>query len=176
MDTIDTIASMLDVKEYNAEKTVPRDVKTKILEAGRLTGSGMNAQHWRFVAVQKREDLKKLAEDSTTGKWVEQCNFAVIILTDPKLAFHTIDAGRAVQDMKLAAWNFGVASRLFTGMSADKVRKDFGIPEEMNPTIVVGFGYPKKRISGKRKKRTPLSEVAFVDKYGNKFEHSKLAG
>jgi nitroreductase len=174
MDTFEAIKSRLDVKEYLPLKKVPAEVKLKTLEAGRLTGSGNNTQHWRFILLQEKEGLKKLAQDSTTGKFVENCNYAVIVLTDPKLAYHMIDAGRAVQSMQLAAWNYGVASRVFTGVNKEALRKDFGIPEEMNITIIVGFGYPKKKITGKNRIRSPLSEVASVDRFGNKFEESKL--
>ena len=174
MDTFDCIASKLDVREYTSEKKVPKEIKLKTLEAARLTGSGNNTQHWRFLLIQDRVDLKKLADDSTTGKFVESADYAVIVLTNPALGYHMIDAGRAVQDMQLAAWNYGVASRLFTGMNKEALKKDFRIPENMDPTITVAFGYPKKKITGKRKKRNPLSEVAYIDTFGNKFDHGGL--
>jgi nitroreductase len=175
MDTFDCISSKLDVKEYAPEKKAPADVKFKTLEAGRLSGSGNNTQHWRFLLIQKPEDMKKLADDSITGKWVANCNYAVVVLTDPTLPYHMIDAGRATQDMMLAAWNYGVASRIFTGVDKEKLRKDFAIPENLNPTVLVGFGYPKKKITGKKRKRNQLSAIAYVDAFGNSFDQNKLA-
>lgn len=172
MDAYDCISSKLDVREFSP-KQVPAEIKMKILEAGRLTGSGLNIQHWRFVLVQSPESLKKLAQDSTSGKWVQRCDFAIIVLTNPNYDFHMIDAGRALQDMELAAWNFGVASCLFTGIKLDSIRKDFNIPEHMQPDVVVGFGYPAKKIIG-RKKRLLLHEVAFLEKYGNRMDPKKL--
>ncbi len=174
MDAFERIATKLDIKEYDLGRKVPGDVKLKVLEAGRFTGTGMNSQHLRFILLQERDALKQLDEDSITGKWVEKCDFAVIVLTDPKLGYHLIDAGRVIQDMELAAWNYGVASRIFTGMSADHIRRDFGIPAELSPTIVVGFGYPLKKITGKRKKRKPLEEIAFLGKYGSKLDTSMI--
>jgi hypothetical protein len=53
------------------------------------------------------------------------------------------------------------------------MRKDFGFPADIKPTMVVGFGYPVKKIVGK-KDRMPLSEVSFIDKFGNKFDPKKL--
>jgi nitroreductase len=78
-----------------------------------------------------------------------------------------IDAGRVVQDMQLAAWNYGVSSCLFTGVQDEKLRSDFGIPKDLNPTIIVGFGFSAKQISGKRKNRMPLDELVYYEKYGN---------
>jgi nitroreductase len=172
MDAYACIATKLEIREFSP-KNVPADVKLKILEAARLTASGMNAQHWRFILVQGPDQLKRLAEDSTTGSWVEHSNFAVIVLTNPKYPFHLIDAGRVVQDMQLAAWNFGVASRVYTGVKDESIRADFNIPGEMNLSIVTGFGYPVKRIIG-RKNRKPLSEIVFLGKYGNHFDPQSL--
>src|SRR5215204_3947111 len=124
MDTFDCIATKLEIRE-------------KILEAARLTGTGLNTQHWRFIVVEDKDNLSKLAEDSTSGKWVATANFAIIILTNPKYNYHMIDAGRALQSMQLAAWNFGI-----------------------------GFGYPaKNNLTGKRKNRIPITELVHYEIY-----------
>ncbi len=146
----------------------------KVLEAGRLTGSGVNRQHWKFILVQDPSAIKQLAEDSTSGSWVANANFAVIVLTDPKLGFYKIDAGRALQDMELAAWNYGVVSCVYTGVDEDAYRKGFEIPKEFHISAVVGFGYPARKIEGKRKNRKPLSEIAFLEKFGSPLEAKRL--
>ena len=172
MDAYTCIATKLEIREFTSQN-VPANVKLKILEAAKLTASGMNSQHWRFILVQGADQLKQLAEDSTTGSWVEGANFAVIVLTNPKYPFHLIDAGRVVQDMQLAAWNFGVASRVYTGVKHESIRRDFKMPEDMNPSIITGFGYPIKKIIGKKNRR-PLSEIVFLGKYGNPLDPQSL--
>jgi len=173
LDTQKTILTKLDVRQYDTKK-VPAEIKQKVLEAARATGTGINKQHWKFVLVQDKEAIKTLAGDSTSGSWVAGANFAVIVLTDPTLGFHLLDTGRAVQDMQLAAWDQGVISGIYTGFKEEKMRKDFSIPSNLKPSAVVGFGYPTKKIIGK-KNRMPLSDLAFVDKFGNKFEPKKLS-
>jgi nitroreductase len=163
MDAFDCIATKLDLSEYS-QREVPHDVKKKILEAARLTGSGINSQHWRFVLVQESQNLKRLATDSTSGKWVGSANFAVLVLTDPKYNFHLLDAGRVLQDMQLAAWNYGVASRIYTGFDREAMAKDFGLPGGKHLAVVVGFGYPIRKVIGK-KNRLPLSQLAFSERY-----------
>jgi nitroreductase len=167
MDTFDCIATKIEVRMYVEGKKVPAEAKSKILEAARLTGSSNNTQHWRFIVLQQSENVRRLAEDSTTGPWARSADFTVIILTDPKVRGHNIDAGRALQDMQLAAWNQGIGSGIFTGVKEDKLRKDFAIPDNMDITAVVGFGYPKEKITGNKKNRKPLKEIAFGEKYGN---------
>ena len=109
MDTFECIATKLDVREFSPED-ITDEIKSKVLEAARMTGTGLNTQHWRFIVVEKKENIKRLAQDSISGSWAAGANFAVVVLTNPEHDFHQIDAGRVAQDMQLAAWNFGVAS------------------------------------------------------------------
>jgi len=173
LDAFEAISTKLDVREF-ASKRVPGETKRKILEAARLTASSMNTQHWRFILIQDRSNLKRLAADSTSGRWVEGADFAILILTDPKVPGSTIDAGRVVQDMELAAWNFGVASGIYTGVGEPAVHKDYAIPESLKPSAVLGFGYPKRKILGK-KNRKPLEELVFPERYGEKLKASDLS-
>jgi nitroreductase len=166
MDAFQCIATKLEVREFNTQE-VPSEIRSKILEAARLTGTGMNTQHWRFIMVEKKDNLKKLAEDSTSGSWVAGANFAVIVLTNPQYGFHLIDTGRVLQNMQLTAWNQGVGSGLFTGIREEKLREDFAIPKELSPSVIIGFGYPAKELTGKRKNRLPIDELVYNEKYGN---------
>jgi nitroreductase len=164
MNATEAIKTKLDSREFS-DKPVGSEVKKAVLEGARLTQSGVNSQHWRFIIVQEPQSLSKLAADSTSGSWVAGANFAVIVCTDPSKGYHLIDAGRVVQDMELTAWDHGVTSRIYTGIKQPDMRRDFGIPSNLNATVVVGFGYPKHKILG-RKNRLPLSEVAFLEKFG----------
>jgi nitroreductase len=172
MDAYNCILTKLDVREFSG-KQVPGDVKRKAIEAARMTGSSMNTQHWRFVLIQDKSNLKKLAKDSTTGAWVENADFAVIILVNPKVPGSTVDGGRVLQDMEVAAWDFGVASGLYTGFKEDALRRDFGIPPELKVEAALGFGYPKNKIVGK-KDRKPIEQLAFLERYGNQLNVADL--
>jgi len=164
MDVFKAVSSRLEIREF-ADKPVPDEVKLKVLEAARLSPSGVNSQHWRFILVDDREGLRGLADVSTTGKWVGGAAFAVIVLTDPTYPFHGLDAGRVISNMQLVAWEDGVGSRIYTGVDEQKMRAMFNIPQNLEITAVVGFGYPKRRVIG-RKNRLPLEKLAFLGKYG----------
>jgi nitroreductase len=166
MDAFECIATKLEVREF-ASQNVPSEIKLKVLKAARLTGTGLNTQHWRFILVDTRENLKRLAEDSTSGGWVGSANFAVIILTNPRYNFHLIDAGRVLQSMQLTGWHYGVGSGLFTGIIEERLRSDFGVPKELSPTVIVGFGYPANKVTGKKKKRMSLDKLVSYERYSN---------
>ncbi len=67
--------------------------------------------------------------------------------------------------MQLAAWNYEVGSGIITEIKEDKLRKDFGIPQELSVTAVIGFGYPQRRLTGNRKNRIPLHELVYNEKF-----------
>jgi len=96
MDTFECIKTKLDVREFSSED-VSVEVRSKVLKAARLSGTGLNTQHWRFILVDNKQNLKALAEDSTSGSWIRGANFAIIVLTNPEYNFHLIDAGRVAQ-------------------------------------------------------------------------------
>jgi len=175
MDAYDCVRTKLDLREFNTGRKIPQDAKMKILESARVTGSAMNSQHWRFILVQTPERLRTLAEDSTTGSWVRGANFAVIVLTAEKRGFELIDAGRVTQDMQIAAWNLGIVSCIFTGVNQTALRRDFSIPEGLNASVIIGFGYPAKKVTGSKKKRKSLTDLVFIDKYGKPFDNSQLS-
>ena len=165
MDVLECIATKFDIREFS-DREVPKETKEKILEAARMTGTGLNTQHWRFILTEKKENLALLAEDSTSGKWISGANFAIIIATNPGYKFHALDAGRALQNMQLAAWSLGVVSGIFTGISEKKLRDDFAIPPDFSPTVIAGFGFPEQNSSFGKKNRKPLGELAFAEKFG----------
>jgi nitroreductase len=164
LDIFDGISTKLDIRKFS-QQNVPESIRREILEAARLTGTGLNSQHCRFIFVHGVDRLRTLAEDSTSGSWVAGANFAIIVLTNPNYRFHMIDAGRVLQNMQLAGWNHGVASGIFTGVKESELRRDFAIPKELNIALVIAFGYPLRKIEGK-KQRIPLSELVYYEKYG----------
>src|SRR5437773_12552826 len=114
MDTYKVIMSKLDIRQFDSKK-VAAEVKSRVLEAARASGTGNNKQEWRFILVQEQELLKRSAEDSTSRAWVTGANFAVVVLSAPTLRFLLIDAGRAVQNMALAAWDHGMITGIYAG-------------------------------------------------------------
>lgn len=165
MNTFECVVSKLEVREF-IRKEVESEIKRRILESARQTGSGLNLQHWRFVLVEDKKNLSQLALDSTSGGWIAGADFAVIILTNPTLRFHLIDAGRVAQSMQLTAWGEGVGSGLFTGIKEGDLRNDFRIPNDLTPSVILGFGYPLKPLTGKKKNRVPLFQLVYSEQYG----------
>src|SRR2546425_3046277 len=75
MDTFEAVRTLLAVRRYQ-DRPVPEAVVRRIVEAGRLTGSGMNQQPWHFVVVQDRERLRRLGAVARSGPYVAQAPLA----------------------------------------------------------------------------------------------------
>jgi nitroreductase len=58
MGAYECVITKLDMIEYSVQN-VPLEIRQKILEAARLTGTGLNTQHWRFIVVEKKGQSQK---------------------------------------------------------------------------------------------------------------------
>ncbi len=168
MEVYDAVRTVLAVRGYQ-EKAVPPDVTQRIVEAGWLTGSGMNNQPWNFIVVEDRNMLNRLGALARTGPYVAQAPLAIVVAIE-RTKFSVSDASRAIQSMILTAWSEGVGSNWVGFMNLDDVRPLLGIPENLDVLAIIPFGYPAQAVGKGRKNRKPLSEVAHRGRFGLPFE------
>ena len=167
MDTYDAVRTMLAVRRYQ-DRPVPEDVVRKIVEAGHLSGSSMNLQPWRFIVVQDRETLRQLGGLAKSGPYIAQAALAIAVAME-KTHFAVSDASRAIQSMMLCAWSEGVGSNWVGFSGLEQVNSLLGIPANLDVLAIVPFGYPADTIGQGKKKRKPLAEVAFKERFGTPF-------
>ena len=154
------------IREY-ADRAIREEVTRRIVEAARLTASASNVQPWHFVLVRERDALRKLGSLVRTGPYTANAAAAVIVAYQKdKGEVGLSDASRAIQSMMVSAWGDGVASN-WTGFAGrlDNVRKEFGLPDAYEVLAVVPFGYPKRKVIG-RKKRKPIGEIVSAERFG----------
>ncbi len=141
MDTRLAVASKRDWRSYS-DRPVPADVQSRILDAGRLSGSSQNKQPWTFVVVESPEARERVAELVYAPGNVRSCAFAVAIATpDGKFP---LDVGRAMQNMMLVAWNDGVVSCPNGLPDREAAARTLGLDEGLVPVNVPTFAYPKR--------------------------------
>jgi nitroreductase len=167
VDTFLAIASKRDQREY-ADREIPDDVVRRILDAGRIAGSAVNRQPWRFVVLADPGLKAQVAETLYAPATVLGAKLAIALVVEGSPGF---DAGRAAQNMMLAAWNEGVTS-CPNGMPDNRKTSELlGLGEEEHVLNVLAFGYParsrdpEKRAAEEwiaRAKRKPFEEVVEV--------------
>ncbi len=162
MDTFLAIASRREVRDYD-QRPLPPEVEERILDAGRLAGNSKNRQPWRFLVVPR--DL--LAEHVYNPENLRGAALVVAIVVEGKGPI-SFDAGRAAQNMLLAAWNEGVGGSPNGIRDAEGAERALGLHEGAKIAIVLSFGYPRKprdpetRSAAEwsaRAKRRPLDEL-----------------
>ena len=168
MDVFEAVRTLLAVRGYQ-DKPVPDAVIRRIVEAGRLTGSGMNRQPWHFIVVRDRGTLRKLGALASSGPYVAQAPLAIVVATD-KSRFAVSDASRAIQSMLLTAWADGVGSNWVGFGGLDNVKPLLDIPANLDVLAILPFGFPARPVGRGKKQRKPLREVAHLERYGHPFE------
>jgi nitroreductase len=164
MDAYLAVVSKREVREYLARPLEP-EVERRILEAGRVAGSAKNRQPWTFLVIRDDAAVEGVAESVFEPLNIRGAAFLVAIVMDGGAA---IDAGRAAQNMMIAAWALGVGScpnGISDGVGLNRALR---LDDEDKVSVVLSFGYPAKRIDPRgrspeewveRARRKPFDEV-----------------
>jgi nitroreductase len=156
VDVFQAIASRRETRSYT-DTPIPDDVRRRILDAGRLSGSAGNSQKWEFVVLSDKDAVSRFvyAPGNVLGAQL------VVAIAGDAGGF---DMGRAAQNMMLTAWNEGVGS-VPNGIS-DREAAEAHVGKPVG--IVLSFGYPAKARDPQSKtaeewsksaKRKPFDEV-----------------
>ena len=165
VDTYLAIASKRDQRRY-ADQAIPEEVVRRILDAGRLAGSARNRQPWRFVVIESRDAVERLAQTVYAPQNLLGAKLVLAIVTEG--GKRALDVGRAAQNMMLAAWNEGVTSCPNGTTDAERAAQELGLGDEEQPVLILSFGYPARRREpesrpadewSRRANRTPLDEI-----------------
>ena len=142
MDAFLAIASRRDERRYRPDP-LPDATVERILDAGRLSGSASNRQPWTFVVPTTRERLDRLADGVFEPGNIHGAALVVAIIVSGKGPVR-FDAGRAAQNMLLAAWNEGISSCPNGIADAERVRTALELAEDEELAIVLSFGLPER--------------------------------
>jgi nitroreductase len=146
MDAFLAIVSRREVREYDG-RPLPDDIKRRILEAGRLAGSSRNRQQRRFVVL---SDKEAVARAIWTPENALGAALLVAIVVSGKGPLG-LDAGRAAQNMLLAAHDDGVGSCPNGVSDAAAMAAIVGVQEGEEVATVLSFGYAARaRDPGRR--------------------------
>jgi len=165
MDVGLAVASKRDWRSYS-DRPVSEDVQRRILDAGRLAGSAVNKQPWRFVVVESEDAKQRVSQVVYVAGNIQTSAFAVAIATEG--GGSAIDVGRALQNMFLVAWSEGVVSCPNGVGDPQAAARALGLDEGWLPVNIPSFGYPKRDLEPESKSadewsaeanRKPLDEL-----------------
>jgi nitroreductase len=166
MDAYLAIASKREVRAYD-DRPLDPDAQRRILEAGRVAGSSKNRQARRFVVLRDPALVRRAAEAVYAPGNVLGAALVVAIVVAGK-GPTTFDAGRAAQNMMLAASNDGIGSCPNGIADAAALQAVLGHGDDEQVATVLTFGQPAKprdpqRLSAEewiaRADRRPYEEI-----------------
>jgi nitroreductase len=134
VDVYLAIASKRDERAY-ADTPIPAEIRQRILDAGRLSGSSRNRQLWEFVVVSASAQ-ERLADTVYAPENVGSAAFVVAVVGEAG----AFDTGRCAQNMMLAGWGDGV-------VSCPNGIRDGGAAAEIcggDVRAIISFGYPAR--------------------------------
>ena len=141
--------------EFN-DVPVPREILTKVLNAGIMAPSACNQQTPSFIVIDEPEVLKEIANIMNTPT----CNTAkamIVCISDRRPvfdgnSFYREDCAAAVQSMLLALVTFGYYSVWLDGILrregiAEKIAKILHVPSNKHVQILLPIGVPSRTVT-----------------------------
>jgi len=154
MDMTELFQTRRSYRRFDQTRPVPEAVLQEILEAARTSSSAMNRQPLRYTVVASREKVEEIFPMTHWGAQLpkgvgqpkdgEHPTLFIIVLQekDTKNPYIQVDAGIAMTNMTMAAWNRGVGSCIIGNVERSRVKLALGIPDTLEIVYVVAFGYP----------------------------------
>jgi len=163
MDAHTCIRTKRDSRSY-AERPIAEEALQRILQAGRMAGSSKNTQPWRFVVLRDAVRKRELASCGQFAQHVPSAPVVIAVVLAP--GGGDFDAGRAAQNMMLAAWAEGITSCPVAMHDRDCAARVLGLPEGHRVAMLLTFGYPESEASLHRGiARTPLGDLVHQERW-----------
>jgi nitroreductase len=188
METMEAIRKRKSLKNCCSGREIEREKLEQILDAARLAPSAMNKQPWRFVVVQGKENVERVADRAfsrfgRSNLVVKEANVLIFAFANHEenvmpdgAFFYPTDVGLAFENLLLAATDLGLVTHPMTAADQPELKKVLGVPEEERFIIATPLAYPaqgsydeaakERRASSTRKS---LSEIVYMNEWGEPF-------
>jgi nitroreductase len=156
------------VRNYDAKKPIPREVLSRILDAGRLAPSAANQQPWKFLLISSAEMLDKVRM-CYKGEWFRKAPHILIVTGNRKNAWTRkydgynsleTDLTIAMDHLIPAAANEGVGSCWIAAFDPVILREALDLKENEEVFAITPLGYPGDSYQpGQVKNRKAISDI-----------------
>jgi nitroreductase len=172
------------------DRPVEREKLLSVLEAARWAPSSNNEQPWGFLLATKDQpkDFERMLSCLVEANQVWANRAPILMLSVARLRFrlngkpnrHAMhDVGMAVGNLAIQATALDLVVHQMAGISPDKARELFGIPEDCEVVAAIALGYPAdsevlpERLRERElapRARKPLEEFVFSGHWGQPSE------
>lgn len=170
MEYTELIHRRESIRNYDPDRTVPKEILERILDAGRMAPSACNYQPWKFLLISSSELLEKV-KASYNRDWFKKAPHILVIIGYRDQAwkrsydgYNSIetDVAIAMTHIILAAENEGVGTCWIEAYDPVLLRKTLNTEENQIIFGITPLGYPgagfKKSMVKKRKSLKDIVE------------------
>ena len=162
MELLDGLQTRRSIRTYT-EQPVTREHLREIIRLGTMAPSGMNNQPWRFVTIQSKETLQKLAQLTKYSHIIGKAAACIAVFVDKTAMYHEVKDHQSmcacIQNLLLATHAMGLGG-VWLGeilKSAKEVRELCGLSNNVELMAVVALGHPEGK--GGKASRKSVEEV-----------------
>jgi len=168
------------VRGYASQPVKEEDIKA-IFESARVAPSACNSQTWRFIAVTDRTLIQKIAQEGMLpvirNSWIATAPLVIVgcaqldILANrvgslvTGIEYYQIDLGIAMEHMVLKATELGLGTCWIGWFHEKKIKEILEIPKTIKVLALLSAGYPNDTDATPVKKRKPLEEIFYREKW-----------
>lgn len=148
MDIIEAIKERRSVRRFKPDP-VPGDLIRNIIEMATWAPSACNIQGWRFIVIDDQKIKEKIVDQGGAAT-IKAAPVGILVVYDHRtrnLEYQDYlqSAAAAIQNLLLAAHNFGLASSWICQLPLkQRLRKILKIPGSFSPMAYVLLGYPER--------------------------------
>ena len=181
MDFFELVNKRESVRGY-INKEVEKEKIIKIIECARVAPSACNAQPWKFVAVNNKEKVEKLAHMlhdplvANINKFALTAPVFIVVVGEKRNItskiggiikqkdFTSMDIGIASEHICLAARDLGLGTCMMGWFREKPIKELLNIPKNKEIHLVIAIGYydikePRKKV------RKNIDEILTFNEY-----------
>lgn len=170
-ELIEFLLTRRSIRKYRPDP-VPLEIIRKVLDVARFAPSARNQQPWIFIVVTDKELKDKLASIYPWRQPIADAPAGIAVACDKEASPNSYeqDCSAVALYIMFAAHALGLGTCWHALYAGDekrrRVKELLGLPDKYEPVVLLSIGWPAE--SPQPRPRKPLSEIAFVNFYGNR--------
>ncbi len=179
MEFNEVIKKRASIRKY-ALKKPSIELVMKALEFANLAPSPGNMAILKYVVVENKEKIAKIAEASQQ-EFIKQAQILVLFCSDSKRPSSIYEdktdkyikqhAGAAIENFLLKITELGLATCWIGAFVDESVREILRIPEDIAIEAIFPIGFQAKLDKTKQKNKPPLFERVFFEQWKNRYHY-----
>lgn len=171
MEFYDVINERESIRNYDFDKTIPKEILERVLDAARIAPSAMNRQPWQILVVQSNEMLEKV-KSCYSRNWLADSRYILCIKGNIKNSWIREEDGYnslqtdltiAMTHIILAAKNEGLGTCWIAAFDSQKLRSALELSDDEFVYAMTPIGYQKDDFI--KKNSTPRKSLEEIVTY-----------